>query len=261
MDPLHLVVFTTLWTAIWVAALPKLSRRAELFAGLIPFATFGLRVFAGFFSDVPDTDPVKTAVQPLLAWVNGQAGIVPFQVFLDATVALGLVWLASAFDIPRQSRLATAGIMPAIAVVSLLSWQLTGEPPEQLLARRLPAVLIAFAAGAAIAAVIRFTPSPLTADRRRHAAVVSLAVVPATVATASGLLALAGNLPSGRAAQIVSIASLMTGVTAGLAAFRWGGFSRGRSRLLFAMAVGVTAGAIVITCHHEATVACSGQFW
>jgi len=250
MDPLHLVVFTTLWTAIWVAALPKLSRRAELFAGLIPFATFGLRVFAGFFSDVPDTDPVKTAVQPLLAWVNGQAGIVPFQVFLDATVALGLVWLASAFDIPRQSRLATAGIMPAIAVVSLLSWQLAADPPEQLLARRLPAGLLGFAAGAAIAAVIRFTPSPLAADRRRHAAVVALIVVPATVAIASGLLAIAGNLPPGRTAQIVSVTSLVSGVTAGLAGYRWGGFSRGRSRLLFAMAVGVTAGAIISTCHH-----------
>ena len=250
MDPLHLVVFTTLWTAIWVAALPKLSRRAELFAGLIPFATFGLRVFAGFFSDVPDTDPVKAAVQPLLAWVNGQAGIVPFQVFLDATVALGLVWLASAFDIPRQSRLATAGIMPATAAVSLLSWQLTGEPPEQLLARRLPAGLLGFAAGAAIAAVIRFTPSPLAADRRRHAAVVALTVVPATVAIARGLLAIAGNLPPGRTAQIVSVTSLVSGITAGLAGYRWGGFIRGRSRLLFAMAVGVTAGAIISTCHH-----------
>jgi hypothetical protein len=218
--------------------------------GAGPFATFGLRVFAGFFNDVPDTDPVKAAVQPLLAWVNGQTGAMSYQIFLDATVVLGLVWLASAFDIPRRSRLATAGIMPATAAVSLLSWQFAGEPPEQLLARRLPAVLIGFAAGAAIAAVIRFTPNPLAADRRRHAAVVALTVVPATVAIASGLLAIAGNLPPGRTAQIVSVTSLVSGITAGLAGYRWGGFSRGRSRLLFAMAVGVTAGAIISTCHH-----------
>ena len=249
MDPLHLVFFTTLWTAIWVAPLPKLSQRAELFTGLIPFATFGLRVFAGFFNDVPDTDPVKAAIQPLLAWVNGQAGIVPYQVFLDATVALGLVWLASAFDIPRRSRLATAGIMPATAAVSLLSWQLTGEPPEKLLARRLPAVLIGFAAGAGIAAVIRFTPGPLTADQRRRAAVVALATVPVTVAIASGLLAIAGNLPPGRTAQVVSVTSLVSGITAGLAGYRWGGLSQGRSRLLFAMALAVAAGAIVNRCH------------
>jgi hypothetical protein len=250
MDQLHLVVFTSLWTAIWVAPLPKLSQRAELFAGLIPFAAFGLRVFAGFFGDVPDTDPIKAAAQPLLAWINGRPGFVPYQVFLDATVALGLVWLASAFDIPRRSRLATAGIMPATAVVSLLSWQLTGEPPEQLLVQRLPAVLLGFATGAAIAAIIRFTPSPLTVDQRRHAAVVALAAVPTTIAVARGLLALAGNLPPGRAAQIVSITSLLTGLTAGLTSYRWGGFNCIRSRLLFAMGVGVTAGAIVNSCHH-----------
>lgn len=249
MDPLHLVVFTTLWTAIWVAPLPKLSRRMELIAGLLPFASFGLRVFAGFFSDVPDTDPVKAAARPLLAWVDGQAGVVPYQVFLDATVALGLIWLASAFDIPRRSRMATAGIMPATAALSLLSWQLAGEPPEQLLAQRLPAVLIGFAAGAGIAAVIRFTAGPISTAQRRQAAVVALLAVPTTVAIVSGLLALADNLPTGREAQIVSITSLGTGVTAGLAAWRWGGFGRSRSRLLFAMAVGVAAGAIVHTCH------------
>jgi hypothetical protein len=32
--------------AIWAAPLPKLSQRVELAAGLIPFAAFGLRVFA-----------------------------------------------------------------------------------------------------------------------------------------------------------------------------------------------------------------------
>ena len=45
MDTIRLLLFTTLWTAIWAAPLPKLSRRVQLVAGLIPFAAFGLRVF------------------------------------------------------------------------------------------------------------------------------------------------------------------------------------------------------------------------
>jgi hypothetical protein len=47
MDTIRLLLFTTLWTTIWAAPLPKLSRRVELVAGLIPFAAFGLRVFGG----------------------------------------------------------------------------------------------------------------------------------------------------------------------------------------------------------------------
>ena len=37
METIRLLLFTTLWTAIWAAPLPKLSRRVELVAGLIPF--------------------------------------------------------------------------------------------------------------------------------------------------------------------------------------------------------------------------------
>jgi hypothetical protein len=119
METVRLLIFTTLWTAIWAAPLPKLSRWVELVAGLIPFAAFGLRVFGACFIGVPADDPVRTAVAPLVDWVNGNAGWVPFQWVLDVTVAIGLVWLASIANIPRKWRLATIWVMPAVALVSL----------------------------------------------------------------------------------------------------------------------------------------------
>jgi hypothetical protein len=119
METLRLVCFTTLWTAIWAAPLPKLSRRVELVAGLIPFAAFGLRVFGSCFIGVPADDPVRMAVAPLVDWINGVSGMVPFQWVLDITVAIGLVWLASIANISRQRRLATIWVMPAVALTSL----------------------------------------------------------------------------------------------------------------------------------------------
>ena len=83
METTRLVLFTTLWTAIWAAPLPKLSRRVELIAGLIPFAAFGLRVFASCFIGVPADDSVRMVVAPLTDWVNGSSGTVPFQWVLD----------------------------------------------------------------------------------------------------------------------------------------------------------------------------------
>ena len=120
MESLRLVLFTTLWTAIWAAPLPKLSRRVELVAGLIPFTAFGLRVFGACFIGVPADDPVRIAVAPLVDWVNGVSGAVPFQWVLDVTVAIGLVWLASIAGIPRRFRLATLWVMPLVALVSLI---------------------------------------------------------------------------------------------------------------------------------------------
>lgn len=119
METVRLLIFTTLWTAIWAAPLPKLSRWVELVAGLIPFAAFGLRVFGACFIGVPVDDPVRMAVTPLVDWVNGNSGWVPFQWVLDVTVAIGLVWLASIANIPRKWRLATIWVMPAVALVSL----------------------------------------------------------------------------------------------------------------------------------------------
>ena len=115
METLRLLLFTTLWTAVWAAPLPKLSRRVELVAGLIPFAAFGLRVFAACFIGVPDDDPVRMSVAPVVEWVNGLSGVVPFQWVLDITVAIGLVWLASIANISRRWRLATIWVMPAVA--------------------------------------------------------------------------------------------------------------------------------------------------
>lgn len=105
----------------------------ELVAGLIPFAAFGLRVFAACFIGVPADDPVKRVVAPLVDWVNGESGVVPYQWVLDGTVAIGLVWFASIAGVSRRWRLATIWVMPAVAVASLASEHFTGLPLERLL--------------------------------------------------------------------------------------------------------------------------------
>lgn len=120
--PAYLVGATAVWTAVWVAAPRRLSERAELAAGLIPFALFGLRVFAGFFVDVPDEDPVARALAPLLDVVRGGA----YQVAIDAAAAVGIAWVVSVLDLPRRTRLVTAWLLPAICVVGLA----VGDPAE-----------------------------------------------------------------------------------------------------------------------------------
>ena len=60
------------------------------------------------------------AVAPLVDWVNGGSGAVPFQWVLDVAVAIGLVWLASIGNISRRRRLATIWVMPAVALASLV---------------------------------------------------------------------------------------------------------------------------------------------
>jgi hypothetical protein len=245
VDTTRLFLFTLLWTAVWVAPLPRLGRWPELVAGLIPFAGFGLRVFAGFFVGVPEDDPVRSAVRPLLDWINGQTGVPPYAWVLDATVALGLVWLASAFDIPRRSRIATAWIMPAVAALAGLTLWTTGLSIERLLAARLPAPLLALAAGGVIGAVLRWTPSPIPLEIRKRAAVVAIVTVPLAVVTGLVMLRFAGRLPPEHASQAQSITALATGTVAALAGRTLGGFERPRSRWLFAMAVGVAAGAVL----------------
>ena len=141
MDTVRLLVFTTLWTAIWAAPLPQLSRRVELVAGLIPFAAFGLRVFGACFIGVPADDRVRMAVAPLVDWVNGVSGVVPYQWVLDVTVAIGLVWFASIARISRRRRLATIWVLPAVALASLASERITGLTLERLLMAWLRAAL------------------------------------------------------------------------------------------------------------------------
>ena len=248
MPSVRLILFTVLWTAMWAAPLPRLPRRLELLAGLIPFAAFGLRVFAGFFVGVPDDDPLRGAVGPLLDWVGGSggmAGLPPYQWVLDATVALGLVWFASAFDIPRQSRLATAAIIPAVAAASLASLHVAGLPPQQWLARHLPAPLCAAAVGLGIAVVIRWTPGPLAVPLRRRAAAVAMLAVPAVATIGWVARQSVSRLPVEQIAQAESVIALTAGGLAGLAAWRFGGFTRPRSRWLFGLVVGVATGASV----------------
>ncbi len=244
-DTARLILFTLLWSAVWVAPLPRLAKWPELVLGLVPFAAFGLRVFAGFFVGVPATDRVRSAVGPLLDWIDGRAGFPPYDWVLDATVALGLAWLASAFDIPRRTRIATAWIMPAVAAASLASLAVTGLPVERWLASWLPAPLLAAAAGGAIAVVIRWTPSPIPVGMRRRAALVALLAVPA--AATVGILALGPvrRVPAEQVAQADSTVALATGAAAAVAGLTSGGFEWLRSRWLFAMAVGVAAGAVV----------------
>ena len=132
-ETIRLLFFPAIWMAIWASPLPKLSRRVELIAGLILFAAFGLRVFAACFIGVPEDDPVRRAVAPLVDWVNGVSGVPPYQWVLDVTVAIGLVWLASIAGIPRRWRLATIWVMPAVALASLASLHFAGLPLERLL--------------------------------------------------------------------------------------------------------------------------------
>ena len=244
-DTARLILFTLVWTAVWVAPLPRLGLWAELVAGLVPFTAFGLRVFAGFFVGVPDDDPVRTAVSPLLDWINGREGFPPYAWVLDATVALGLVWLASAFDIARRSRIATVWIMPAVAVLALVSLGVYGLPIERLLAASISGPFLGLVAGSAIGAVIRWTPSPIPEDLRRRAAVLAILAVPTLAVVGTGALRLISGLPPEQASQTESTVALLAGAGAGLAGWVWGGFVRPRSRFLFAMAVGVATGAVV----------------
>ena len=244
-DRARLILFTLLWTAVWVAPLPRLGRWAELAAGLVPFVAFGLRVFAGFFVGVPDEDPVRSAVSPLLNWINGRAGLPPYAWVLDATIVLGLVWLASAFDIPRRSRIATAWIMPAVAVLALVSLGVYGLPIERFLATSIPAPLLGLAAGGAIGAVLRWTPSPISEDLRRRAAVMAILTVPSLVVIGTEALRLTSGLPPEHASQAEAIVALVAGATAGVAGWIGCSFERPRSRWLFAMSVAVATGAVV----------------
>lgn len=244
-DTTRLMLFTVIWTAVWIAPLPQIGRGAELIAGLVPFAAFGLRVFAGFFVGVPEDDRVRSLVRPLLDWVDGRAGFPPYAWVLDATVALGLVWFASAFEIPRRARIATAWILPVVAAFAWASVGMSGMPIERLLAKTMPAVVLACGVGGSLGAVIRWTPSPIPDELRRRAAIVAILTVPAWVAAGIGALRFTSGLPSEHASQAESIMALVAGAGAAITGWRLGGFVRTRSQFAFAMALGVAAGAVV----------------
>jgi len=245
----QLLLFSVVWTAVWVAPLPRLGRWTELTVGLIPFTAFGLRVFAGFFVGVPADDPVRSCAGPLIDWVDGRAGfppyLPPYQGVLDLTVALGLVWLGSAFRIPRRSRIATAWILPAVAAAAAGSLWATGLPIERLLAEHVPAAALACAVGGTLGAVILWTPSPLPAGLRQRAAIMALVTIPVAAGIGIAVSQLAAGLPRPHLAQVESLLALAAGASAALAGWRWGGFRRLRSRFVYALSVGVAAGALV----------------
>lgn len=242
MQPLHLIIFTAVWTVTWMAPWPKLAKRAELAAGLIPFGAFGLRVFASFFQGVPADDPVRQAVAPLLAWVAGETGAVSYQAVLDTTIALGMVWFASAFDIPRKSRVATAWILPTVAAISLASEAWLGMPVETALAHALPSPLIAALAGCGMAAVLWWTPSEIPHNAKAQATIALLVLTPA--GAVDGILGiwLADWVGWQTPATIPTVALVAGGMTAA-AAWIICGLNRPRSRALLALAAGVVAGA------------------
>jgi hypothetical protein len=245
MQPLHLIIFTSIWTATWIAPWPKLSKGAELTFGLIPFGAFGLRVFASFFQGVPAADPVRQAVAPLLAWVAGDAGGLPYQIVLDTTIALGMVWFASAFDIPRKSRVATAWILPAVATISLASVAWLEAPVETALAHHLPPPAIAALAGCGMAAVLWWTPSEIPERVKAQAAIVLLVLTPAGAVDGAVGIWLADWLGWQTPATMPTIALVAGGMTAA-AAWIICGLTRPRSRSLLALAAGVAAGASTV---------------
>jgi len=132
-----------------------------------------------------------------------------------------------------------------MAALAWLSLWATGLPIERFLAARVPAPLLGLAAGSAIGAVVRWTPSPIDIGIRHRAWSVAILTVPLAVVAGLAMLRLANGLPLEHAAQAESVAALVAGVGAALTGWRLGGFKRPRSRWLFAMAVGVAAGGAV----------------
>ena len=249
METAQLVIFTVLWTFIWTLPARHFSRPTELIIGLIPFVAFGLRVFAGFFTDVPPGDPVRDFVSPLTDWVNGSGTpsfqcFLTFQCVLDTAVAVGLFWFAAAFNIPRQSRLATAWIIPAIAATNCLTLYASGLPIENFFARALPSPVLSFAVAGLLCAIIRWTPSPLTTDTRQKAALFILVTLP--VASSLMLLwsPLVDSLPTRHQAQATSLLTLTAGSIVAVAAYQCHVFTATRSKLLFALIAGVSVGAL-----------------
>ena len=243
MDTAQLIIFTAIWTFIWTLPTRNVSRLFELIIGLIPFIAFGLRVFTGFFAGVPPDDPVRDFVAPLTDWVNG-GGVLTFQCVLDAAVAVGLFWFAAAFNIPRQSRLATAWIIPAIAATNCLTLYASGLPIENFFARALPSPVLSFAVAGLLCAIIRWTPSPLTTDTRQKAALFILVTLP--VASSLMLLwsPLVDSLPTRHQAQATSLLTLTAGSIVAVAAYQCHVFTATRGKLLFALIAGVSVGAL-----------------
>ena len=112
-----------------------------------------------------------------------------------------------------------------------------------MLAAQLPAAVLAALLGGCIAAVVAWTPSDVPAGVSRRAALVALVVTPIAAGIGAAVLGYLGPLTSERRAAAESVMALATGAVAALVAWYACGFTRPRSRWLFAMAIGVAAGA------------------
>ncbi len=243
METIQLILFTTLWTGIWVLPLKPLPRALEIMAGLLPFCAFGLRVFAGFFATVPHGDPIGDCVRPLTDWVSG-AGNPSYQLVLDCTVAIGLLWFAEAFHIPRRSRLATAWVIPAVATVSITTVATTGLPLQEYLATKVPAPVLALALALVLSAILWWTPGPHSTATRRSAAIALISIIPIAVILLVLVTPLVLRVSPNQQAQARSLLTLGAGSITALIAYQVNSFRANRSRLLFALVVGVSVGAI-----------------
>ncbi len=243
METLQLILFTTLWTGIWVLPLKPLPRALEIMAGLLPFCAFGLRVFAGFFATVPHGDPIGDCVRPLTDWVSG-AGNPSYQLVLDCTVAIGLVWFAEAFHIPRRSRLATAWVLPAIASASITTAAITGLPLQEYLATKMPAPILALALAFVLSAILWWTPGPHATATRRSAATALISIIPIAVILLVMVTPLVLRVSQNQQSQARSLLALGAGTITAFIGYKMNPFRVNRSRLLFALVVGVSVGAV-----------------
>ena len=242
MEIIHLVCFTVIWTSIWVIPLKPLPRALEVATGIFPFCAFGLRVFAGFFAGVPHGDPIGDYVRPLTDWVNG-AGNPPYQFVLDTTVALGLLWFAATFHIPWRSRIATAWVLPAVAALSIASLLTENLSLQDYAATRLPAPALALTLALSLGAIMRWTPGPHTTTTRRAAAITMIIIIPVATFFLKLLTPVITDIPPSQQAQVRSLLTLGAGFITALVGYRLNPFTASRSRLLFALVVGVSTGA------------------
>lgn len=242
METIQLICFTVIWTGIWILPLKPFSRAVEITTGLIPFSAFGLRVFAGFFVDVPHGDPIVTSVKPLTDWING--GSFPaFQLVLDTAVAIGLLWFAAAFHIPWKSRLATAWVFPVVAAFSITTRVTTGQTVQEFLATKLSAPVLALALAVVLGALMRWTPGPHVPTTRRTAAIGLISIIPVATFLLVLLTPLVTSMPPSQQAQARSILTLGAGSFTAVFGYLFNPFKANRSRLLFALVVGVSVGA------------------
>ena len=241
METLQLVLFTLIWTGFWVLPLRPLSPATEVVIGLIPFCAFGLRVFTGFFETVPPGDQIGDYVRPITDWVNG-AGGPSYQLVLDGTVALGLVWFARHSIFPYAAA-SSAWIFPAIATASIAIDSITGlSLPESCSHVATP--ILALVLALLLSALVWWAPGPHTFNTRRYAGLAIIGLIPSATIFLLLVTPLIINVSPDQLAPVKSLLSLGAGSLTALLGYFLNPFQATRSRLLFALVVGVSVGAV-----------------